>query len=43
VILWHKLDGGLFDLYELIPGFLLAALTNIIVSYLDQTSNNSTP
>lgn len=42
VILWHRLEGGIFDLYELIPGFLLAILVNIIVSLLDNTGNNLT-
>ncbi len=26
VIIWARLEGGLFDLYELIPGFLLSAI-----------------
>jgi sodium/proline symporter len=43
VILWHKQAGGIFDLYELIPGFLLAALANIFVSYLDRPGNKSAP
>jgi len=43
VILWHKLEGGIFDLYELIPGFLLATLVNIIFSLLDRTGNKLSP
>jgi sodium/proline symporter len=37
VVLWHRLDGGIFELYELIPGFLSAILANIIISLLDNT------
>lgn len=32
VVVWSKLEGGLFDLYELLPGFVFAMLTAIIVS-----------
>jgi sodium/proline symporter len=41
VILWHKLEGGIFDLYELIPGFLLAVLMNLTVSLLDHPGKDS--
>ena len=34
VVVWKQLSGGLFDLYEIIPGFLLAALAIIVVSLL---------
>lgn len=30
---WWLLDGGIFDLYEIIPGFLFSALAIVIVSY----------
>ncbi|USK60467.1 hypothetical protein [Peribacillus asahii] len=36
VIIWAKLKGGLFDLYELAPGFLFAGLAIIIISLLDK-------
>jgi sodium/proline symporter len=36
VIVWAQLTGGLFDLYELAPGFLFAGLAIIIVSLLDK-------
>ncbi|NCA68703.1 MAG: sodium/proline symporter PutP [Sphingobacteriia bacterium] len=32
VILWRHLDGGLFELYEIIPGILLSTLAIILVS-----------
>lgn len=31
-ILWYLMSGGIFDIYEIIPGFILSALTIIIVS-----------
>jgi sodium/proline symporter len=36
VIGWKNLSGGLFDLYEILPGFLLCALAAIVVSLLDK-------
>ncbi|WP_404357148.1 sodium/proline symporter PutP [Cytobacillus firmus] len=36
VIVWAQLTGRLFDLYELAPGFLFAALAIIVVSLLDK-------
>jgi len=34
VIIWHQLDGGIFELYELEPGFFLAMSTAIFLSVL---------
>jgi sodium/proline symporter len=34
VIVWAQLSGGLFDIYELAPGFLFAGLAIIFVSLL---------
>ncbi|MCM3092968.1 sodium/proline symporter PutP [Cytobacillus sp. AMY 15.2] len=36
VIVWAQLTGGLFDLYELAPGFIFAGLAIIIVSLFDK-------
>ncbi len=33
-LLWYILEGGIFDIYEIIPGFLLSTFTIIIVSML---------
>ena len=32
VVIWKQLSGGVFDLYEIIPGFVLAGLGVILVS-----------
>jgi sodium/proline symporter len=32
VIVWSRLDGGVFDLYEMLPGFLASSAAIIIVS-----------
>ena len=40
VIVWKQLDGGLFDLYEIIPGFVLSMAAIIIFSYMDQKPGN---
>lgn len=34
VIFWKNLSGGIFELYEIVPGFLIASLLIIIVSLL---------
>ncbi|AKJ94352.1 hypothetical protein TVD_02720 [Thioalkalivibrio versutus] len=34
VILWNLAEGGLFDVYELLPGFLLATVAIVVVSLL---------
>ncbi|SDI85785.1 sodium/proline symporter PutP [Natribacillus halophilus] len=36
VIIWNFFEGGLFDLYEILPGFVLGSLAIIIVSLLNQ-------
>lgn len=40
VIVWKNLEGGLFDLYEIVPGFIFALVTGVIVSKLKPISNN---
>ena len=35
VIFWKQLKGGIFDIYEIVPGFLLCSLTIFLVSLLD--------
>lgn len=32
VVVWKQLTGGLFDLYEILPGFLLSTIAIIVVS-----------
>ena len=34
VVIWKQLQGGIFDLYEIIPGFVLAGLAGIVISLL---------
>ncbi|UAL42460.1 sodium/proline symporter PutP [Shewanella inventionis] len=34
VVAWKQLSGGIFDLYEIVPGFVLATLVGIVVSKL---------
>ncbi|MFP7296355.1 sodium/proline symporter PutP [Neobacillus niacini] len=40
VIVWSSLKGGLFDLYELAPGFLFSILAIIIISLTDKAPSN---
>lgn len=41
VIVWHNLHGGIFDLYEIIPGFVLCLAFAIMVSALDKNKDAS--
>ncbi len=36
VIVWKQLWGGIFDLYEIVPGCLIAAIAIVVVSLLDE-------
>jgi sodium/proline symporter len=35
VVIWRQLEGGLFDLYEIVPGFLLATAAIVVASLTD--------
>ena len=39
VVVWSNLNGGLFDLYEIVPGFALASLVIVVVSTLKPTAD----
>lgn len=39
VFLWSAAEGGLFDLYELLPGFVFAMLTAVVVSLATYRKN----
>ncbi|TLS36027.1 sodium/proline symporter PutP [Pseudalkalibacillus caeni] len=34
VIVWAQLSGGLFDLYEIVPGFVLCWIASMVFSYV---------
>ncbi|NQT24944.1 sodium/proline symporter PutP [candidate division KSB1 bacterium] len=36
VLIWKQLSGGLFDLYEIVPGFLISCILIIICSLADK-------
>ncbi len=36
VVVWKQLSGGWFDLYELLPGFVISSLAIYVVSKMDQ-------
>ncbi|WP_214483919.1 sodium/proline symporter PutP [Bacillus sp. SM2101] len=36
VMLWKNAEGGLFDLYEIVPGFIFASLAIVIVSLVGE-------
>lgn len=38
VVVWKQLDGGWFDIYEIIPGFIFATILGIVMSYVFPSS-----
>ena len=34
VVIWKPLQGGLFDLYEIVPGFIVSTLAILLVSLI---------
>jgi len=36
VIIWYQLHGGIFDLYEIIPGFIVGTTAVVLTSLLDK-------
>ena len=40
VVVWSNLTGGLFDLYEIVPGFALASVVIVIVTMLKPASDS---
>ncbi|MDX1268609.1 MAG: sodium:proline symporter, partial [Oceanisphaera sp.] len=32
VVVWKQLSGGIFDIYEIVPGFLFACIAIVLVS-----------
>ncbi len=42
VVIWSNLNGGMFDLYEIVPGFLFASLTIVGVSLVKPETGEKT-
>jgi len=42
VIVWKQLHGGLFDLYEIIPGFVFSLIAIVLVSLLGRPPSETT-
>ncbi|APH39818.1 sodium/proline symporter [Methanohalophilus halophilus] len=36
VILWKQLSGGIFDLYEIVPGFILSSIVILLITKMDR-------
>jgi sodium/proline symporter len=37
VVVWQRLSGGIFDLYELVPGFVFSVAAIVVFSLLDRS------
>lgn len=42
VVVWSNLSGGVFELYEIVPGFLLASTAIVVVSWWRPEQNSDT-
>ena len=42
VVIWSNLSGGIFDLYEIVPGFLFASVAIAVISALKPERNELT-
>ena len=41
VIIWSQTEGGIFDLYALVPGFVLSLVAIVTVSLIDKRGVDS--
>jgi sodium/proline symporter len=41
VILWSQFDGGVFDIYSLVPGFCFSIIAILLVSVFDGSQRDS--
>lgn len=39
VIVWKQLSGGIFNVYELLPGFIIASILMVVFSLLEKNPN----
>lgn len=39
VVVWHQLKGGIFNLYEIVPGFVVCLVLAVVVSLLDKNKD----
>ncbi len=37
VVVWHNLKGGIFDIYEILPGFIATLIVAIVISLFTKT------
>ena len=42
VLVWSNLSGGIFDLYEIVPGFAFASIAIVAISLLKPEANDTT-
>lgn len=42
VVIWSNISGGIFDLYEIVPGFVLASLGIVVVSLVKPEEKQDT-
>lgn len=40
VIIWKNLSGGLFDLYEIVPGFIFSLIAGVVISHFMKNHND---
>ena len=40
VVIWHKLSGGIFNLYEIVPGFVVCLVLAVVISLITKKDKN---
>ena len=41
VVVWKQMTGGIFELYEIVPGFIFAMLVGVIVSKISPPTDKT--
>ena len=34
IVVWKQISGGIFDVYEIVPGFILSTIAIVVVSLM---------
>jgi sodium/proline symporter len=40
VVVWHNLKGGIFDVYEILPAFIICLVVTVVVSLFDKNKDS---
>ena len=40
VVVWHNLKGGIFNVYEILPAFIICLVVTVVVSLFDKNKDS---